>query len=211
MSTDNEIANRLHQIFPNPQVAQRVVDIVSSKRPRGWSSRSYAPYFKEIYANEVKELIDKMIETGNAIVYRYSVWCTDETQISKNTLYHRVNQSIRYLIECLDTPEHHYARWYETVKIERTHGVGVRIFFITHRPDSPGALKAELVVPQADAPRWKREMEKWIEGDEVTPFVQEKLALTPDEVTDLKVLIAGLKGIASSITSTAVRLIRINE
>src|SRR4051812_14140417 len=94
---DKEIKKRIEGIFPNPQTASAIVDLVVHKRPKGWSRKSNATYYKEIYAKQMKESVDKMIETGNRLVYKYEVWCNeDDGNMSPGTLYLRINQSIRY-------------------------------------------------------------------------------------------------------------------
>jgi len=197
--------------FSNPSVAQKLVNLVTSNKPSGWSHKSNAPYFKRIYGAEIKEYIDKMMVDKQSIVYRYFVWCTDETGIAPTTLYNRINQSIRYLIENMDTPDHKYGQWYETVNISRQHDVGVIIAYIPGFGNAGEVqLKAESIAPKSSAPVWMRKMDEWIEdNDNLEPFVKEGLGLSQQEIVNIKVKLAPLKNIQHSITESYVRLIRL--
>jgi hypothetical protein len=213
-STDKAISDRLHSIFPNQATANRVISMVASKRPIGWGRNSGAPYYTEKNGLWIRGHIDKMIETGQNIVYRYDTFCGDKEQkMSKMTLYNMVHQSLLYLLECLDNDKK-YATWYESVFKNRKHGVGIVISFKPgHGPqggDSP-LPQPELVLPKEQMPKWKAKLEEWLEGDDKEPFIQERLALTPDEVRELKNQFVGLEGVAASITSNAVKVIRIAE
>ena len=129
--TDKQIRDKLESIFPSPEVVAKVVDLVVSDRPKGWSRRSNAPYFKEMYARQIKADVDTMIDTGKRIIFRYAIWCDEENGgVSKQTLYVRVNQSIRFLVEKMDTPDHRYYNWYQKVNIHQRQGLGIEIEYI---------------------------------------------------------------------------------
>ena len=206
-NTDEKIRNRLNQIFP-PQVASRVVDVVVSNRPSGWSRHSNAPYFKEVYGKQMRDDIEKMLANGKPLVYRYGVWCTDETGMSKGTLYTRINQSIRYVVEKMDTPDKRYSSWYDRVRVHRRSGVGVMIEFIAGLHEGE-EFKGEEVEPREHMPVWRREMEDWLESDSMIPFCKEGLALSPDEIEQLKQQFAQLTNVMSSITSASVKIVKL--
>jgi len=207
---DEEAKQLAKQIFVNPKIAERIVNIATSNKPAGWSHRSNAPYYKRVYGEEIKELIDQMMSSGQTIVYGYKEFC-EESKMSPQTLYNRVNQSLRYLIECMDTPDHKYAQWSELVKVERVRGVGVTISYVVGLgPDSEEKVKAKLVEPKSSKPVWERKMDEWLEdSDNFEPYVKENLALTPDEIVSLKIRINALENIEASITTDRVALIRL--
>lgn len=210
MDTGKE--QQIKSIFPSPQVANQLIKLVTSPQPLGWSHRSNATYFKEEYAQQVKSDIDKMIDTRNDIVYRYGIWCGNGAgQMSNQTLYIRINQSIRYLIERLD-PHSLYRKWYETVGIQRKKGLGVVIYFLDEfKETNKSAFKAEEILPIKQQPAWMKKMDDWLEDDkQIQPFVQEKLALTDDEVNVLRESLIQLGGIEASVSSGFVRIIKVN-
>lgn len=206
---DEKIKRRLSEIVPK-ELLTNLVDISTGSKPAGWSRKSQAPYFKEIFGAGMKKDIDQMIETGKPMLYRYTTWCTEGTKMSPNTLYQRVNQSIRYVVERMDTPERKYGRWYERVVTTRPAGVGVLIQFVTGLGDTVGhgTFKAEQVEERESLPAWKVRMEDWLEGDDDSPFIQENLCLTPNEVASLKLQFATLTNVIASVKSSSVKIVR---
>ena len=206
---DDNIKKVADQIFVNPRVAEKIVHLVTTNRPAGWSHRSHATYYKKMYAMELKPCIDKMMEDKQDIIYRYSTWCTGETGYSPQTVYNRVNQSLRYIIEQMDA-DHKYSDWYEQVSIRREKGLGVVISYIPGFGSESDGLKPESVEPKSSKPLWIRRMDEWLEdSDNFEPFVKEGLALGTDEIVDLKVRLAGLSNIQASITEDRVAIIRL--
>lgn len=208
---DEEIKKRLGNIFPDARTASKVVDIVvqGTSRPVNWSRKSNAPYYKEMYAKQLKSEIDKMLSNGNDIVYRYSTWCTIETKMTTNTLYTRINQSIRYLIDHMDTPDHYYAKWYETVRVSREKEVGVIIRFIPGiRCGNLENFKADEIQPKEQMPRWRMNLEDWLESSDPKPFVAENLALTPEEITLFKEQFSNITNVIASVTSASIKVIK---
>jgi hypothetical protein len=209
-----ELEQTVKQIFVNPTVAQRIVEIATSDRPLGWSSKSNATYYKKIYADEIRPFIDAMMIDRRDIVYRYTIFCTPETGLSKQTIYNRVNQSIRYLKERGTAEDRKkYNDWDEQVKVERIRDVGVVISYIDKEPETVGIpLKPESIEPKASKPVWMRRMDDWLEdNDNFEPFVKEGLALSIEEQTSIKVRLSGLKNVQASITDESVKIIRIGE
>jgi len=207
MDDNEQIKKAADSIFPSPEVASKFVDMIVSNRPHGWSRHSNAPYYKEIYAIQMKKEIDKMIQSGNSLTFRYNIWCTEDG-MTPNTLYTRINQSIRYLCEKLD-PDGKYKRWYEIVKIRKKIKVGIIIEYIMGLADG-AELSAEETVPTVDQPKWRRDLDNWLESDNTVPFCQEGLTLTPDEILRLKIEMQQLTNVKASIKSESVKVIKIN-
>jgi hypothetical protein len=68
----------------------------------------------------------------------------------------------------------------------------------------------ESVSPKATKPVWFRKMDEWLEdGDNFEPFVKEGLALSNDEIMDIKIKLSALTNIQSSITEDRVAIIRL--
>jgi hypothetical protein len=207
--TDKTISDRLHRVFPSPQVARQVINIVTSHRPIGASHRSYYPYYKKSCAEEIRPFIDGMLGNKQDIIYKYEVWCTETTGISRDTLYYRVNQSIRFLIERMDTEDKKYSNWYETVDVLRKRGVGVVITY--KKTVGVDGLKPEFVQPKIQMPSWRKKLDEWLESENIEPFVVENLALSPDEIKQLKIELAQLTSVQADISMSAIKIIRIND
>lgn len=206
-----------HQLFPNPQIAARVVDALTSKRPPGWSHRSNATYYKKVYADEIYPLVKQMMSDGEDILYAYADFCTPDTGISKQSLYNRVNQSILYLKHHLKGEElEAFIQWDERTENHREPNVGIRINYIQGLGpvggDSKPQPRPKSVSSALSTPAWMRRLNEWLEdNDNYNPFIKENLALSQSEIVDLKVRVSQLGNVQSSIESTHVRLIRLGE
>ena len=205
--TDHTIKERLSQIFANPETAQAIASTISSPRPAGWGRKSSAPYFKRCYALEIQEAINKQLQTGGDIVYRYDTYC-EALNISERTLYARINQSLLFLCERMDA-EGIYKRWYDSVDISQKPGLGVTISIA--KIDESRQLKPEFVVPLKDLPVWRRDLEDWLESDNDRPYAQEQLALSAEQVVQIKEELASLIGIMAYITPSSIKIIRVKK
>lgn len=83
-----------------------------SFRPSHLSKNSNLPYYKEIYAIEIREVFDKILETKKPYLWKYSEW----SEYKPSTLYCRVSSGAKYLIDHLD-PDGRYAHLRECVDI----------------------------------------------------------------------------------------------
>ncbi len=208
----SDLHEEVKKIFVDPKVSQKIVELVTSDKPAGWSNKSNAPYYKRVYAEEIRPFIDNMMKDGQDILYRYSTWCTDTSGVSRATLYNRINQSIRYLVERLD-PQHIYSEWLERVVITRQSDVGVIISYVPGLGPNGGnvpTMKPESVVPKVARAIWERKMDEWLEDEtNYEPFVKEGLALSQQEVVNLIAKVAQLSNVQYSITESYVKLIKI--
>ena len=212
---DQQIAQKMRAIFSDPAAASRITNLAVSKRPPGVSHKTYLPYYKEYWGFWIKGQIDAMIMSKQTLIFDYKTFCSDG-MMSKNTLYQKVNQAIRYLIDNMDTPELSYLNWRKIVHIHRVHPKyeGVVIEFIPEviaGLDPTNLSGGRLIVPKDDTtPKWKQELDMWMESDSSKPFLREGLALTETEVKELKIELSEIRGISSSITATHVKVMKIN-
>lgn len=195
--------------YPSRESINKLFDYAVAKRPPNWSHGSCAPYYKEFYAQNIKEAIDAQLINRQDIVYRYDTFCgKDEEIISKATLYNRVNQSIRYLLDHLDTDDKTYLSWRKIVRIERKQGLGILIYMIPEFRSPAYNHTPDFVIPKEDMPLWKRRMEDWLESGEKSPFIMERLSLTNDEVKSIYGDLNRLKGIAAQVQSGSIKIVR---
>jgi hypothetical protein len=181
---------------------------VHGNKPSGWSRRSNATYYREAYALQMKATIDAMWEDRQDRFYSYETW----KHMSHNSVYLRINQSIRYLVDNLD-PEHKYARFMQMVSITRERNKGVKITFNEeYRFADTSSFSPAPVIPQSETPKWKQKIETWLEESEPgdKPFILEGLMLSAEEVRELKLQFAGLKNVGASISASTIRLIKMN-
>jgi len=197
--------------FPSGRVANKIVNAVTSNKPIGVSRRSQYPYYKENYAKWVQKDVDKMIEqraTGNPLVYDYAVFCTAESNISELTLYARISQGVRFLVDNMDDQQQTYYKWYNDVEISKNKKLGgVAIMW---KPEfiSTGDLRPRLAEPVQDIPKWRRDLTEWLDGEQSEPFKKENLLLDIDTIKSLKAELEGVMGLFVSINSKSITIVK---
>lgn len=202
--------DRLKKVFVDPKYQAKLVDHLVHNKPIGWSRKSNAPYYKEEYALQLRTTLDQMILDSQDVVYSYEDYLK-HYGIARETLYLRINQSIRFLLDNLD-PDKRYARLLDRVQINRERGVGVTIKFIPEFRSGQSDFKPRVVEPVEQKAKWQKDMETWLEesdpGDE--PFYKDKLALSPEEITSLKIQLKSLSNVLSSVTVHTIKLVKVN-
>lgn len=202
-----ETTNAVKDFFKNPQVSKAVVDMVVRNRPVGWSRRSNAPYYREAYALALKGQIDAMLKDRKDRVFRYDQF----PQHSKETLYLRINQALRYLLDFLDDETKTYSKWNEMVAITRERGLGIRISYRSEfRESGLGAFVAVPVDQKSSAPIWKQKVDDYLENASPAdkPLHITGLCLTVEQLADLKTSMKGLDDVMFSATAQEIKIIK---
>jgi len=218
MSTDptnNLIKSRLRDIFPDEITANKVIDLVVTNKPKNWGRKSQAPYYKEYFALQIKEHADAMLRDKQDRIFRYDIYCGEKREkMSEQTLYNRINQSKRYLLDCLD-PAGTYATWDALTNISFKGEPGIVIRFKSEFHNVLDGIIAqehpETIIPKKEESLWRRKMNLWLEGDETKPFIQPDLALTLEEVEKLRSELGELKGIMAVVNAISVKIVRVSE
>ncbi len=201
----DQIDERLKAHFANPNTRAAIASAVASNRPHGWSKHSKACYFRKCYADEILEHIDKQIETGQDLIFRYDIWCKS-LNISEKTLYIRFNQAILFLLEKMD-PEGKYQKWYDNVDIDcKKSKIGI-IMSVAHIKDSK-KIPVELIEPRQSLPEWRKQLMDWLESDSNEPFIKESIALSPDEIVSLRNEFLTNDGLCVDIKANKIAIIK---
>jgi len=128
--TQNEstVKEAVEKLFVNPEQSKAVLAaLVPSKRPAGWSRRSRATYYTEEYAMQVKRVLDNILQDKQDRLWRYEDW----KQFSPTTVYLRINQSLRYLLDYMDA-DGRYKKLMSTLEIYRDRSAkGIRFGYET--------------------------------------------------------------------------------
>lgn len=209
MSLEKEENEQLKTVLQDKFQQEKVVDLLVRKRPHGWGRRSVAPYFKEVFGKEAKAVLDEMMESRQDQVYDYHHF-QSKFGINANTLYLRVNQSIMYVVEMMDTPDRKYARFCQMFTVRRKRGVGVVLEFRPEcRDGAVSDFKPKPVEAVEEQPKWMQRMHKFLEEGEVgETFLQEKLVLTREEIETLENALK-VPGVLCNITSYSVKILKI--
>jgi len=191
--------NYLQEILADPALMK----VFQPKKPVGYSKRSNCPYYKPFFALQFKEALDTVIKTAEPHVWKYK----DHQNLSKTSLYLRIDQGKRYLLDHLDTPEKKYAIVCDAISISRERNLGVVIR--VHN----AIREAKLYMPtpleeEGTSSAWKHKMEDWIENGEVgTEFTVDNLTMSEEEVTKLQYMLAAFDNlIGYNITQTKIKM-----
>ena len=198
--------------FPSGRVASKLIRIVAHNKPIGASRKSQYPYYKEEYALWIKRDIDGMIASKaerHPLIYDYNIFCTTETNISEQTLYARVTQAARYLVEQMDNEASTYSKWYEQVEISKHKKLGGVAIIWKPEMASGTELRPRLAEPEVTIPKWREELAEWLEGEQNTPFSRKNLMLDAETIAKLKSEYADIKGLFISITSSNITLVKV--
>ena len=197
--------------FPSGRIANKIINLVVHNKPLGVSRRSQYPYYKEQYAKWIKADIDKMIaekEHNLPLVYDYKIFCTSDTNISEITLYARITQAARFLVEQMDDQESTYHKWYESVEISKNRKLG-GVAIIWKSEFAAGTnLRPRLSEPQQELPRWRKELNEWLEGEQDEPFKRENLLLGKDVIAALMAEFEGVAGLFISLTPSSITFVK---
>lgn len=203
------IKRLVETLFENDKTRQRLTDAILRsdeirRRPTQWKGASNAPYYKERFALELKVNVDDMIADGENRMYRYSEF-RDYTPTS---LYLKINQSFRYLIDYLDTPDHKYRIFRECVSITKHKGQGILISF---NKDIRKGGDDKFIPTKVDrnGSAWRAEMDDFLENaSEGHCFYRDKLMLTSDEVEELRMSLDALEGIVANVKTTSIKIVK---
>lgn len=75
------------------------------EKPKANYVKTRAPYYKHKYALQLKTLLDQMIVDGQDRVLLYK----DYPNLTKTSLYNRINQSFQYVVNEMDAPDKTYS------------------------------------------------------------------------------------------------------
>lgn len=204
----SEITNEaLQKMFIKPEVAARIVNaMIPGNRPSTWCRRSNATYYKEVYAKQLLLTLDGMMVDKQDRLWLYDEW----KKYTPNTLYQRINLSVRYILDNLD-PDKKYKNFREQIDIFRDRKIlAIRMTMRQEfRDDITGVFTPQIAHPSAEMPKWRLKIEEWVETAEVggRPFVLEKLALSPEEVKQLKTEFMGTD-ILAAINAISIKLVK---
>lgn len=212
MPDENDLNSELKRAFKDPETAAKVASVlIPSNKPDGWSKKSNAPYYKEIYAKEIKETLDSVMATKQDQLYSYEDF--EKLGMSHATVYLRVNQSSRYLMKYMD-PKGEYADiLMNKVAITKERNVGVRISLLPEYRETAteSVFKPRSVIPKSDAPKWRKELEDFLEKAEAgDKFHKQGLALDPDEIRELNDSFLNVTGFIANITSYEIKIVRVD-
>lgn len=168
-------------------------------RPATWNRRSKAPYYTHEYGLAMKSVADKMLSSKNDQIFELSHF----PSLRINSLYSRINQGIRFLLEVMDTPDKKYATWRAIILI-RNEKDAIRISFNPAFKDVKFASRE--VVPKGDR-SYKEKVDDFLESNEKVLIIKD-LALSTDEALAMIASLKTLQGINYEVTRESIRIVK---
>ena len=197
--TLNDVAKSLAQ---QQEVKARTLNY---QKPDRWGGRSNAPYYREQYARVMQAVLDKMMHNRHDQMYYYK-----NHSLAPNSLYQKIQQSVRFLLDNLD-PDGKYAAFWNCIYCHKVKGVGVRVCIRTDLLDEAAVhhnfMPTELITDLQD---WRDKMAKYIEdGEPGIPFEATGLGLTEEQVADLEIQLSAIPDLNYSVTPRHVKLVKL--
>lgn len=109
------------------------------EKPKLTYVKAKAPYYRQNHAEQLKLVLDQMAVDRQSRLIPFKSY----PDLSKHSLYNKVNQSFQFLVNEMDTAEHLYANLRADIKI-KPETVGIRLLFKI----APEALVALTNVPE---------------------------------------------------------------
>lgn len=197
------------QIQKDPSARGRIIKALSGNPnkdiARLLSIRQHnMPYYKEQFANEIKPVLDRMMLSKKAQEFKYATF----PRLSKHSLYLKLYQAFLWLIDH-DDPDGKYITLRQDIEIFKA-TEGVRMRFINRDKtllNNATEIEDEAAKPK---PNWQLKIDDFIanskQGEKL--IIDRNLALTDEEVNDVRVQLTGLEGILSKVESGRILLVK---
>ena len=200
-----QIVGALKELFKDAESRKRLEAMNAQGKPKHWKKITNAPYYKEKCAIELKAVIDLMMTDGEDRIYRYEEF----PNLSKNSLYLRVNQSKLYLLAEMD-PDGRYKSFFDNLSITRE-SAGVRISFVKDARNGSDFMPSK-VITLSSHDEIRQQIDTFLEhGKSGEEFFLQKLQLSPEEIETLDASLVSLEGIVYNITSGTIKIVKIND
>lgn len=197
--TVEKLTEALSGLFPGKNI------VTERTRPAGQSKRTNNPYYKEKYALELLPALEEIDKTKKDVVFLYK----NSPDLSKHSLYLKLNQAFRYVEDNLDfNPPNKFRNLRAMIHITREKD-GIRFSFIRGKP--AGSLIATQIISKDENIIWKDRMEDFFANSKPKDvFIQENLLLSADEIEELKNSTMELPDFICDIQTTYVKIIHLS-
>lgn len=189
-----------------------------TKAPKKAGNHLGGPYFRESYAKQIQVYVDEMLkeEEEGIKLYPRRFLYKNFPNTEKETVRQRIEQSIRYLIRYLDTPDNTYGRWRQRVEIQKKKD-GIYIQWIKTIRSTEAPLMAEKVDDTFSEQRskWESELDEWLEvkASPDCDRIHLQVSLSEEEVVELRGTIDRLNSrpnwpYAHSISASSIKIVK---
>lgn len=206
---------QIQELFKTSE-QKRVADLLLSKgaekRPTTWSGMTVASYYKERFALELKAVVDEMMKAYAAADLTDVEWSfKDYPEMAPSTIYNKLNQSKRYLLEKMDI-QGIYSAFFQLVNFTRER-TGIRLSYARDiRNPNENTFKPKKVISKYDGPTWKIKIQKWLDNAKEKERLHVKnLSLTPEEIDVANELLSNIHDILFEVTDEDIRIVKLTK
>jgi hypothetical protein len=199
----NTIVSALENLLENPVFLEKLAQasIKKIKRPPSVSKLSNFSYYREQFGREQKVALDIMIESKKDIEWKYSEY----PELKPASLYQRVYQGLRFVLECLDQ-EGHYFKYRQMMVLHKT-GTSVRLSWIRDLLEGK-TFAPSTVTDREKTYEWKDKVEEFIEDRKQKILHLKNLSLTPEQIQDLQLSFEANEGIMAVISEKEIKIVK---
>lgn len=176
-------------------------------KPKHWSSKANAPYYREAFGLGVKQVFDKMLETQRDQMYYYK----DFPDLTPNSLYLKFAQARKYLLDHLD-PDGKYEDFNQCICVEKITGVGIRLSIRKEVLSSMIAGGSDFVTKElvTEQMGWRDKLATYLEEGQLgIPFIASNLCLDENDQRDIEIMLSGLgDSVVYRITEREVKVVK---
>jgi hypothetical protein len=199
---DSEKAKLLDELFADAEARKAYVKHMTKGRPKSWKRTSNATYYKEPYGLWMKMIADEMIKDhlSREIMYH------DFPDLSRTSLYLRVNQSKMYLLQELDY-DGAYKRFFEFVHISKS-PTGIRLKYceggadITPMPAR--VISFNTVTSVMDS------IDRFLNDHKENQTEFKNITFSEEDMTAIHNSLANLDHIAYNLTPTSLKIVKLS-
>lgn len=167
------------------------------------------PYYKSIYGQEMKLVFDSMEadEQKRDFIYRYSSY----PKLKASSLYLKINQSISYLLDKLDTPEYKYRTLKSMIDVDRKRSKsGIMLCWNRDLIECRTGPPPEPVNDDESVKEYIETINNFL-ADETEPILHIKgLSLTINEVEMIQATLSSLTNVAPVVTEREIKIVKVD-
>jgi hypothetical protein len=135
--------------------------------------------------------------------------------LSRNSLWAKINQSVKFILDNLDTPDGKYITWRQSIEICRK-DEGIMFKWIGPDKDMPPPGKTWYAIDVEDEAEstfnWKTELFTWMDDVNSDPVFEKKdLNLAESDQKFIIGMFENNPGFRARVTQNGIKIIRTNE
>ncbi len=161
-------------------------------------------YYNEKEAKLFLPVLDEIFVDKDAREFRYE----DYPQWTPNTIWAKINQAIKYIVDHLDTPEEKYRILRNCLRVSKGE-TGILFTYVENPYTQEGWVAHKIKNPEKMLEDYKTKvykfMEESLEGEEFD--LKDGISLTDEEVDQMKMLLSDSPIFLAYVSNTRIKII----